>query len=117
MSERLEKLKELVGIACANCESCTYLGTDGDGPEYGGSWPICCKEYPKTNLSSFPFKREQECWEPDFWHSKFAECISKESDLEEAFDRFARALREFKCYEQWREAREKTRVQESMGDA
>lgn len=92
MNNRIEKLKEIMGIDSANCDTCTHFGSDGDGPEYNGSWPVCDKDLPKTFLKSFPFKKEQECWEPNFWFSKFADAINDENSFEPAVDEFCKAL-------------------------
>jgi len=69
-----DKIKIAIGIKTANCQTCTYLGTDGDGnyPEMGVTWPTCLKYQNYENLRSFPFKKEMKCWKPNFWHSKFA---------------------------------------------
>lgn len=70
----LAAVKMASGIECANCLTCTHKGKDNDGgePEYSVSWDIC-DEFPHySNLSTFPFVKEMPCWEPEFWHSKFA---------------------------------------------
>lgn len=76
--------KQTVGISQANCETCAYLGSDGDGYEYNGTWPVC--DNPKrqhvNNLRSFPFKAEQKCWLPNFWQSKYASEINTGEDEE-----------------------------------
>ena len=77
-----EDLKIAVGIKEANCESCINLGTEGDGYEYNGSWPVCDKFERMSNLKSFPFKKEMKCWEPNFWASKFPTMIKTGSDEE-----------------------------------
>ena len=56
-----EFLKEKMGIDTANCETCLHLGSDGDGYEYNGTWPICDKFERMGNLKSFPFKKEMKC--------------------------------------------------------
>ena len=69
-----DKLKVALGIELANCYSCCHLGTDDCGSDYPtSSWPCCEKNYSRTYLKSFPFKKEQKCWHPDFWKSKFKE--------------------------------------------
>ena len=67
------KLKEELDIEIANCSTCTYLGSDGDGYEYNGTWPVCDNKSRQhvNNLKSFPFKSEQKCWMSNFWSSKF----------------------------------------------
>ncbi len=70
-----EEIKAATGIKCANCSTCSRLGSDGDGPEYNGSWSICNKVERYGYLRSFPFKKEMKCWEPDFWHSKFTDPV------------------------------------------
>ena len=89
-----EDLKTRLGIKTANCETCTYLGSDGDGPEYNGNWPVCNKIDRMGYLKSFPFKKEMKCWEPEFWHSKFAEMIKTGSkkELDEAYRLFKENL-------------------------
>lgn len=76
------RLKEATGIACANCSTCSHLGSDGDGPEYNGSWPVCNKVERFAYLRSFPFKKEMKCWSPEFWHSKFVKNLKKGTDGE-----------------------------------
>lgn len=88
-----EAVKEAVGIECANCHSCAYLGSDCDGgePEYSQSWPTCDKFERYQYLKPFPFATEQKCWEPEFWYSKHTDLIdgsgSNESVLK-AIDKF-----------------------------
>jgi hypothetical protein len=89
-----ESLKDKMVINIANCGTCTFLGSDGDGPEYNGSWPVCSKIERMGYLKSFPFKKEMKCWVPEFWHSKFAMMIEKGTDeeLRNAGKAFAVAL-------------------------
>jgi hypothetical protein len=77
-----EKLKAVMGVETANCETCTWLGSDGDGWEYNGTWPVCNKIERMGYLKSFPFKKEMPCWWPDFWYSKFADIIKTADDFE-----------------------------------
>lgn len=92
--ERLIMLKRVTDIETANCSTCSYLGSDGDGPEYNGSWPICDKIDRMGYLKSFPFKKEMKCWEPNFWFSKFASMIKNGTDdeMQKAGDAFRSAL-------------------------
>lgn len=94
-----EEMKAATGIKCANCETCQNLGSDGDGPEYNGSWPICNKVDRFGYLKSFPFKKEMKCWEPDFWQSKFTDKIQTAEDdemkrLADAFWAAVKAVKE-----------------------
>jgi hypothetical protein len=66
-------VKAATGIEVANCQTCHYLGSESDGAEYSTGWPSCGKVDRYQWLKSFPFKKEMRCWEPSFWHSKFAE--------------------------------------------
>ena len=84
-------LKEQTGISTANCETCIHLGSDGDGYEYNGTWPVCDERATMSNLKSFPFKAEQNCWRPHFWHSKFADEID---GTDESFTKAARRFHE-----------------------
>ena len=92
-----EYLKEKTGIKTANCETCMYRDSDGDGnyPEMEITWPICEKIPRMGNLRSFPFKKEMKCWEPEFWFSKFAERIKTGTDKEvkSAIDAFCEAIK------------------------
>lgn len=67
-----------MGIEKANCETCSYLGSDDDGnyAEFAISWPVCTKFPRYQYLKSFPFKKEMTCWSPEFWHSKFANIVN-----------------------------------------
>ncbi len=59
-------LKQLP-VVKRTCDRCTHLGTDGDGYEYNGSWPVC-NRYPfRSGLKSFPFKTPQRCFEIAYW--------------------------------------------------
>jgi hypothetical protein len=71
------EMKEAVGIPTANCLTCSHLGSEDDGgyPEYAVSWSVCRKFKRYEFLKPFPFKTEQKCWEPEFWHSKFTKLI------------------------------------------
>lgn len=75
-------MKNITEIESANCETCRFLGSDGDGYEYNGNWPVCNKYETMSNLRSFPFKKEMKCWAPNFWHSKFADMIKSGTDEE-----------------------------------
>lgn len=90
-----KKLKEAVGIDIANCSTCSYRGFDDDGnfPEYSVSWPVCDKFSSYVNLKSFPFKKEMPCWDPCFWHSKFAEQIKtgETEEVKNLMDQFVAA--------------------------
>ena len=90
----INELKKASGIDSANCKTCFYLGTEGDGHEYNGSWPVCEFKDSYSNLKSFPFTKDMECWRPDFWHSKFTDGIKTGSDKEvgKACDRFKVAI-------------------------
>lgn len=79
-----DAIKERMGIEIANCSTCESLGSDGDGYEYNGTWPVCNIHSQLSNLKSFPFKKEMKCWSPNFWHSKFAEMLKNGTDDEMA---------------------------------
>lgn len=86
-----DELKERVGIKCANCSTCAYLGSDDDGgePEYSVSWPVCEKFDHYQYLKPFPFKTEQKCWVPEFWASKFTSTIDgSDASVNAAIDAF-----------------------------
>ena len=72
-----DEIKMATGIETANCDTCLHIGSEDDGnyPEYSVSLPVCRKHEHYSNLKSFPFKTEQKCWEPNFWHSKFPDMI------------------------------------------
>lgn len=93
-------IKQATGIETANCQSCCYLGgtCDGGEPEFSVSWPTCHKFERYQYLKPFPFKTEQKCWEPDFWHSKFADLIDgSDNSIDKAHDAFITAIK--KCNE------------------
>lgn len=90
---RMVLLKAAAGIECANCQTCQNLGSEGDGYEYNGTWPVCDKIERMGYLKSFPFKKEMpKCWEPSFWSSKFADEITGDDAASEL------------VFEKWREA-------------
>lgn len=68
----VELLKKITGIEHANCFTCAHLGSYSEGDFGEHSWLECDKHLARSNLKSFPFKKEMPCWEPEFWHSKFA---------------------------------------------
>ena len=45
------------------------------------------------NLKTFPFKTEQKCWEPEFWHSMFTDNIKngEHDEVMAAIDEFVKA--------------------------
>lgn len=90
-----EAMKEAVGINVANCSTCSWLGSDGDGYEYNGTWPVCDKIDRMFYLKSFPFKKEMKCWEPEFWHSKFTAMIvtGEDDEVDAAHKAFGDACR------------------------
>lgn len=63
-----EDLKKAVGIEVANCSTCAHLSGVGDDVYI----PFCEKYPTHSNLKTFPFKREQKCWSPEFWLSKYS---------------------------------------------
>lgn len=69
-----EAMKATMGIACASCQTCCHLGSDGDW-ESGHTFSTCEHMPGRDNLRSFPFKKEQPCWEPNFWETKFADMV------------------------------------------
>jgi hypothetical protein len=77
-------IKIATGIECANCSTCRNLGQESDGgePEYSISWDVCNKFPRYEHLKSFPFRKEMDCWQPDFWYSKFAKEIRTGQDEE-----------------------------------
>jgi len=92
-----EELKKAVGIEKANCMMCKHLDSDpGGGEMQSEHWVSCRKREHCSNLKSFPFKKEMECWEPEFWKSKFAEMIEEGTDkeVESAIEKFADTVRE-----------------------
>jgi len=70
----MDEIKRRLGIEKANCETCIFLYTECDGnyPEFAIEWPACERFSRYQHLKSFPFKKEMGCWEPEFWHSKYA---------------------------------------------
>lgn len=80
----LYRVLEAVGIQKANCDTCVHIEDVGDGIEYGGPCLICNKpgRTHVSNLRSFPFKKDQVCYTPNFWHSKFAKMIKHGEDDE-----------------------------------
>lgn len=76
-----------------NCPNCDHFGSDGDGPEYNGSRPVCYLTYcneniekeedDNTNKPGFPFQTEQPCHVPGFWQyveqdDELSKMLSKE---------------------------------------
>jgi len=93
-------IKKELGIEKTNCSTCWYLGSDDDGSDYPSfSWLVCEKEEMQrvNNLKSFPFKKEMECWYPDFWLSRFGEMVETRSDeeIEELQDAFIEIVDEW----------------------
>ena len=91
------RLKLATGISCANCETCARLSREDDGnyPEQAISWSVCTKRQHVSNLKNFPFKTEQNCWEPEFWHSKFAGMIKtgEHEEILKLSEEYAEAVR------------------------
>lgn len=75
-----EQLKIAVGIEKASCHSCAYRGDEPVDDYY--SVPVCNKHEHYSYLKPFPFKTEQKCWTPNFWHSKFTNLIDGEGSSE-----------------------------------
>jgi hypothetical protein len=87
-----EAMKSAMGIDCANCSTCAYICSESDGaePEYSVSWPVCRQFEQYEHLKPFPFKTEQKCWEPGFWHSKFTDLIDgSDESIRKAIAAFA----------------------------
>lgn len=94
-TSRQLKIKSIVDIARANCETCANIGNEDDGnyPEFAIGWAVC-RKFPRYQyLKPFPFKTEQKCWEPEFWHSKFAAMVDgTDKSVHRAIDAFKEAL-------------------------
>lgn len=94
MTSMHEQIKIAVGIEKANCSTCAYLGSESDGgePEYSQSWSVC-RQFPRYEfLKPFPFKTEQKCWVPEFWHSKHTSMIDgSDESVDKAIDAFVSA--------------------------
>ena len=87
-----KEIKKQLGIEISNCETCMWLGTEDDGnyPEHAISWRVCHEFEQYQYLKSFPFEKEMDCWEPEFWHSKFAADMKEgtHDELMELIDKF-----------------------------
>lgn len=95
-----EQMKIAVGIKNANCKTCANFDFESDGEEYSYySWPVCRKFDRYQYLKPFPFKTEQKCWTPCFWHSKFTEEIDDDdASVDIAINNFVKA-RDSSCDE------------------
>lgn len=75
-----------------NCLNCAYLKDDGDPGEYGSpgySYLVCDKRPNIENLKSFPFKKEQACFQLSFWQSEFTDnldCCEYIENYNEQYD-------------------------------
>lgn len=69
-----------------SCGTCMHLGSDGDGPEYNGSWPVCNKVERYTYLKSFPFKKPMACHRLGFWHSPWSDLVGIGCKTQEELD-------------------------------
>lgn len=71
MNAQTEGFKIAVGCEVANCKNCAYYTNGHDGEE-------CHKEGQEhtADLLTFPFRREQDCWEPYFWSSILSEEVN-----------------------------------------
>ena len=92
-----EQMKNALGIKCANCMTCKHLGSESDGnfPEMATHWHVCRKKGNERyeNLKPFPFKTEQKCWQPEFWHSKFTDTIDgSDESVGKAIEQFTETV-------------------------
>lgn len=85
---------EECGIARAwSCLECDDLGSDGDGYEYNGTWPVCDRHEEISDLSAFPFRRApMRCragFVPSFWATSYS-CLldGEEANYCDAVDRW-----------------------------
>lgn len=61
------------------CLSCAYLTQEDDGnyPEFAQHGLYACELNPQyENLKSFPFKKQKQCYQKDFWYTEFAEKLT-----------------------------------------
>jgi len=79
-----EQLKTAMKIDKANCETCTHYDMED----------LCDKAAEMENADLYPFKEELECWEPNFWLSRFANIIK--SGTTEELNRAYRIFKETK---------------------
>lgn len=102
------KCEVIMSKIIRNCKNCDFFGSEGDGPEYNGSWPVCnltyCNENieneedDNTNKVGFPFETEQACHVPAFWQyvaldEELSEMIEKEIS-ETSNDKFSKFIDE-----------------------
>lgn len=93
-----EHIKKELGLEDCSCLSCCHCRheTDGDYGEIDWGWR-CDKEGREfvSNLKSFPFKKNQECFFPEFWLTRFAENINGEDKHDnQIYASYRRTLRE-----------------------
>lgn len=99
MTEQVVKIKEICGIEKASCETCDYGFAENDG-NYGEIYCGCfCWKIKKTTDHCYvedaglDIHTEKDCWEPNFWHSKFTDIIDgTENSMEEAVRQFREAV-------------------------
>lgn len=58
-----------------NCSNCAYLWDDGESVDGYTLYNFyrCHKRPEVENLKSFPFKKEQACFQKEFWLTEFAD--------------------------------------------
>lgn len=85
---------EEMGIERAwSCLECDSLGSDGDGYEYNGTWPVCDRHEQFGYLKSFPFRRAPvRCragFVPSFWVTSYS-CLldGEEANYCDAIERW-----------------------------
>lgn len=85
--QRVIRLKEITGIAVANCLSCACGVPDEDGDYAELYCGMTCKkrlgpEFDEVYLEDqgIDLQAEKACWEPAFWHSQFAATGTEDSD-------------------------------------
>lgn len=100
LPKHINKLKKICGIEKATCETCEcgYAEHDGDhGEIYCG---VCCRRIKEdtghchVEDADLDIATEKDCWEPNFWCSKFTDIIDgTEESMQEASRQFQETVK------------------------
>jgi len=94
--EQREIAKKLFRVKHANCETCRFY-SEASYDYYAGEYdaPECGKYPCYPNLKSFPFKKEMECWRPDFFATQLVfEMDATDESIEKTTQKFWRIVEE-----------------------
>jgi len=97
MNMDFKRIKEELGIEACSCLLCCHIYNPQEEVirEIDHNW--CCGKKGRkfiSNLKYFPFKTDQKCFSPCFWHTRFSKNYDgTKNSFDECFFEFMETIR------------------------